>query len=574
MTQDQGQPAGPDDPRSPSAQIEAGTGRFAGRLWVLERVLAWTERPDTRFFVLLGEPGAGKSTFAAWVAGHGRVPQDPTAAAGLQRLRRRWSAVHICRSRAGGTTDPKTFASSISRQLAERHEGFGEAALRYVAPELQITQEVRENYGEVVGVRAGEVVVNSRDADDVYDKAVRQPLRDLAVSRPQSFPIFLLVDGLDEAWGRPEPNIVTLLEGSQDLPDVHFLVTTRDTPAIVERLGGRTRFDLSAAEFGTDNDSDIRAFVDERFDHDARLADAASNEKRQEIVDNVVARASGNFLFVEFLLDEVAAGARELEDLAGSPSGLYPLYRQYLDRLFPERDRPGGDDLWAETYRPLLGSLSVALPTAPQATLPRWLSWETEDLDLRLEAVRQLWEEIAEGTDDSGYRVYHRSLADFLAARSYLDEDRSTTKNPYFAAPKTQHERIATYYLGAGADWSLTDLYGLRQLVGHLRMWLDLEDDPRERQAVAGKLYQVALDPRFRAEQQRRLGGVGATVAACRVALDTALARNDLDVAEQLVTGLGTDLDPELRALAREFAQRIQTVDPRRFARLVKSLLG
>lgn len=551
-----------------------GTGRFAGRLWALDAVRAWTLKPETRYFVILGEPGAGKSTFAAWVAGHGRVPEDPEAAARLHDVRGRWSAVHICRAKAGGTVDPKTFASSISRQLASRMAGFGDAALRYLAPELQITQDVRENYGEVVGVRAAEIIVNSRDAEDVYDKAVRQPLRDLATTRPELFPVFILVDGMDEAWGRPEPNIVSLLEGSQDLPGVHLMVTTRDLPAIIERLTGRTRLDLSAAEFGTENDSDVRAFVEERFVADPRLAVAAADADRQQIVDNVVARASGNFLFVEFLLDEVAAGARPLQDLAGSPSGLYPLYRQYLDRLLPQVAQPGGADRWAETYRPLLGSLSVAVPNAPEATLPRWLDWEDEDLDLRLDEVRQLWEEMTDAaTQDHGYRVYHRSLGDFLGAREYPDEG-ATTRNRYFAAPKTQHERIAEYYLEGAGDWTLSDAYGLRQVVTHLRMWLELENDPRERQAVARKLYQVVLDPGFRAEQQRRLGGVDATVAGARIALDIALQRNDLDVAGELVTALGTDLDPELRALAREFAQRIQAVDPARFERLTKSLLA
>jgi len=164
------------------------------------------------------------------------------------------------------------------------------------------------------------------------------------------------------------------------------------------------------------------------------------------------------------------------------------------------------------------------------------------------------------------------------ATREYRDEGETSTKNRYFAAPKSQHERIATYYLSSGTgpdgDWTLCDGYGLRQVVTHLRMWLDLADDLREKKDVARQLYDVVLDPRFGAEQRSRLGGVDATIADCRIALEACLARNDLDVAETIVRTLAADLDPEVRALSREFTCRVQAVDTGRFERLTKSMLA
>ncbi len=568
-----------DDPLSPSEQVEKGTTRFAGRLWAVDRMLAWLRVPDTRFFVLTGEPGIGKSALAAWMVGHGPLPGDALGTSDLADMRHRWSAVHFCRAKAGGTLDPKTFAASMSRQLATRDEAFGELALHHLAPEVRITQTVGENRGHVVGIRAEQVIVNSRDADDVYDKAVRKPLRDLAQARPDLFPMFFLVDGLDEAWGRAEPNIVTLLERSDDLPEgVHVLVTTRDLPVVVERMADRTQLDLSAPGFGADNDRDVRAYVEERLGHDGLRAQAADLANRQAVVDELVASAGGNFLFVEFLLDDAASRPDGLGDLARTPRGLYPLYRQYLDRLLPAVAQPGGADAWAHTYRPLLGSLSVATPSAPEPALPRWLTWGMEDVDLRLGEVRQLWGESgAAGSPDHGYRIYHRSLADFLGTREYPD-GKVSTRNRYFAAPAVQHQRIATYYLsigtGADGDWAMSDRYGLRQVVPHLGAWLDGEDEPRLQREVARTLYQVVLDPGLKEEQERRLGGVGATVAAFRIALDTTLRRDDFDVAERLVTTLASDLDAELRALGHEFILRIQAVDPGRFDGLVKSLLA
>ncbi len=569
---------GPDDPVSPSGLVEKGTNRFAGRRWAFQRVTAWMLQPDTRFFVLTGEPGVGKSALAAWMAGHGPLPTDADGSSDLAAVRAHWSAVHFCRAKAGGTLDPKTFAASVSRQLATRHAAFAELALRHLAPEIRITQTIGDNRGLVVGIAAEQVIVNSRDAEDVYDKAVRKPLRDLARTRPGLFPVFLLVDGLDEAWGRAEPNIVTLLEHSEDLPEgVHVVLTTRHLPLVLERLADRTQLDLSAGEFSAESDEDIRTYVEGRLGEADLMPQAAALANRWEVVDRLVAAADGNFLFAEFLLDEAAGRPGRLEDPAGTPRGLYPLYRHYLDRLLPALAKPGGADAWASTYRPLLGTLSVATPSAPEPALPRWLAWRPEEVDLRLGEVRQLWEESGGvGTADHEYRVYHRSLADFLATRDYLD-GKVSTRNRYYAPPAAQHERIADYYMSVGAgtdgDWTASDPYGLRQVVPHLRAWLDLENEPRRQSDIARRLYDVVLDPGLKAEQERRLGGVGATTTAFRIAIEAALRRNEFDVAGELVTILASDLDAELRALGREFLQRIQATDPGLFDRMVKRLL-
>jgi hypothetical protein len=46
---------------------------------LLPKILTWLEQSDERLFLLMGDPGTGKSMRAARLAGHGLAPADPTA---------------------------------------------------------------------------------------------------------------------------------------------------------------------------------------------------------------------------------------------------------------------------------------------------------------------------------------------------------------------------------------------------------------------------------------------------------------------------------------------------------------
>ena len=61
--------------------------------------------------------------------------------------------------------------------------------------------------------------------------------------------MLILVDALDEAVTAPEPSIVTLLAGSQDLPrGVRFVLTSPNEPRVLDQFDGDAyRFNLSSA---------------------------------------------------------------------------------------------------------------------------------------------------------------------------------------------------------------------------------------------------------------------------------------------------------------------------------------
>lgn len=561
-------------------KIAKGAERFAGRSWVVDQVLDWMRNGSERFLILVGEPGSGKSALAAWLLRPGRTPSDAESAAKLAQVQKAWCASHFCVASARGTVSPNAFSQSLAQQLSDRYDAYALAVLQRAAPQFNITQDVRENWGNVIGVKVNNLIVNSKDAEDVYDQAVRQPLGAVYAKTPGLGQLFILVDGLDEAITFDPPNIVTLLAGSSDLPPgARFLITSRKERRVEEQFQDMRLLDISAAAWSAKNDGDVREYVELRIaepEIQSKFAALPSGVTAGALVDRIVGQAAGNFLYVEFLLDEIAAGFRTPEDLSTLPGRLYGLYSAFLDRVMPDMVKYGNTETWVNVYQPLLGSLSVAVPAAPDRTLPKWLQWDTADLNPRLDAVGQ----VTERTPDDGgaRRLYHRSMADFLSTDQY-PEQAGTASNRYFVSPRRQNERIARYYLEKATgewngDWSKADPYGLRQLVPHLKTLLELTDDAEEKSRIAENIYSLVLDARFGLAQQQVLGTSVATVASLRVALDTAFARADLHAVERCIQASASSPDIQVRALASEAINKLHNVDPEHAIAQIKGLLS
>jgi hypothetical protein len=498
---------------------------FVGRRWVLDQVVDWMEHKVERFMLITGEPGSGKTALAAWLAGAGPLPEEAAARANLERVRAGWSAAHYCIGRGqDGTLDPVNFVRLLAQQLSGRYTAYAEAIVTRISPNIRITQEIRENLGEVVGVQINTFVVNT-NPKDAYDRLVRDPLKALFEAQPK-LQVSILVDGLDEALFFGVTNIVMLLAGSDDLPPgVRFLLTSRNEPRVLSQFPKRSQLDLSNADNARMTDDDIRAYVRGRLAEEAIQKHMAALNAPAGIEDQLVRHAAGNFLYGEFLLDEVAAGKRSMTDMAGLPRGLYGLYREFLDRLLPEMLQRNSSSRWVEQYQPLLGSLSVATPAAPEVPLPRWIGQDEGVVTALLDEVTQVTEYLP--GDESGYTLYHRSMAEFLSTLRYQDNGTSTL-NRYFTAPRAQHERIARYYLRFGSNWRACDRYGLRELVSHLRARLDPQAPPDEQATQIADLYRIVLDSAFRAAQREKLGDVHATLTDLLAVLGLALERDDL----------------------------------------------
>jgi hypothetical protein len=498
------------------SSLQQGAAAIVGRQWVAARVLDWLQHGTERYFLLTGAPGSGKSTIAAWLAMPAADDDGP-----VDEIRTAWSARHFCMIRGGGgSIDPRRFIQLVAKQLGDRYDEFSLAVPANVGAQYNVHLEVRENWGNAIGVQIQNMFVTGATVTDVFSTAISAPLRAVVENRPDER-ICILVDGLDEALTATLPNIVSLLAGEGDLPDgVRFLLTSRNERRVVDRFLARDegcrRLDLSAAGQAADNTEDLREYVVRRG-----MGGAAA--------DKIVQRSAGNFLYARMLLDEVAAGRRQLTDLDTLPTGLYSLYRAYLSRLMPDMEQYGGSTVWLNQHRPLLGRLSAAVAPVPLSVLAAWLDRERGDVVAWLDDLQQLVR--YDGKAD-GYQIYHASMVDFLAAERTEDGG----DNLFFVSPDQQHDRIADYYIDYAANhgWTDCDDYGLANLPRHLTRSPD-------------RLHTLLTVPGFVEAQLTRFGDARIAAESFRIALDVARVRNDLPAADRLLDILAQSPWVELR---------------------------
>lgn len=553
-----------------------GARDFVGRAWVLDQVEDWMANGSERFLLLVGEPGWGKSSLCAWLIGPGR--QAPTAAGKkqLRKLRRAWSAAYLCSATSGSSVNPTAFCRSLTEQLAHASDRFAAAFLERAAPgQYNIDIDVGENAGQVIGILTKKIVVEAPDVRDVYEQSIRLPLADLEMADTGTDPIFILVDGLDDALTFASPNIVDLLAASTDFPErVRFLLTSRREDRVLRSFPpahGVRVMTLSDAASATANENDVREYVLSRLSEPdvARQADAAAGG-RDAFVDGLVRHADGNFLFARFVLDNPppAAEAAEAAEAADAsyvavPPGLQAAYDHFLARVLPGVAQYGVDPTWDAVVKPFLGAITVAVPAAPESKLPHWV--EEGDVPTALSTVGQLTEWV--DLDGGSRRLYHRSLGDFLSADKLGPVAGEPQTNRFYVSPRAHHEAIVRHYLGAienewHGDWERCDEYGLRQLAPHLEALHRLTSDGDERKAVAERLCSLALDPGFQAAQRARLGNGDATIEAVRLALDVYADAGDSAAIRERVRRVAESWEPEMRASAARALSELSKTTP------------
>jgi hypothetical protein len=495
--------------------------RFTGRTWLPDLVLDWADHGSERFLIIRGKPGSGKSACAAWICGAGPLPAGEEARAKLERVRRLWDAAYFCDASLRDTIIPSEFSRKIAEQLAVRFPSYDSLLVKYdQSARIDVEQTAANVTGDQVGVKLYGAKFSSAP-EDTYQKTVARPLTELAKTDP-NMKVFVVVDSLDEANTFQLPNIVTMLASSTGIAaGVRFVVTTRDDPKIVPRFAAAARIiDLSTGQWRTETDSDIRKYVNTRIAERAIAALVPPALQPDALAEKLVRVASGNFLYISFLLDEIA-NHRTFDDLDTLPSGLYDLYRVYLERIMPGQHGPEFSTRISDLMRNALGALSAAMDAIPKTILAKWLGI---DLDETTRIFTDLTQIVTSNAD--GYRLYHRSLVDFFNSPEY-EVNGNVVQNLNAIRVQDHHRRIARYYLdGFRGRWDKCDDYGLRYLSAHLRE-LAGED------AYRNELYALIAEPVMSA----KLSGTGSHKAFSgdvSMALDAAEAERPPNL-EQIV---------------------------------------
>ncbi|MEV0295830.1 hypothetical protein [Nocardia sp. NPDC050710] len=489
---------------------------FIERSWLAEAVTELLDEPDCRFVLLTGEPGCGKSAFAAWLAEH-----EPSA---LRYFVRRDS---MSRASAG---DVRSVLLTLGHQFAVLHpEAFETDALTLVieqqagrvgrggrmvgvkvedlvvspfaATSAVISQLADEIDGEVVAVEASRIVADERlmDFENLQYLALLAPALALARIRPETR-VLVVIDGLDELRYLPRDqvaDVLTWLAVCPELPaNIRVVVTARPDRDLLARFRAAQRRwlrELVIGDESTEVDRDLRRYTNRVAAVEPLLGAGlrAVDLVPEKFLADVAERADGSFQYARSVVRAVLdASANDrhgdlaaLARLAELPSEMNDLYAFFLGLVYegaqtvvavssdPEQWAPA----WGALYHPLLAAFALAQePLTPKAAA------ELVGLPVAAEWIATAMTRLAQFLDevDGGYQLYHESF------REFLESERT---DPLLRVDSAHwHNRItvrARRRFGGGVAWLTADPYIRRYLAVHA--------------AAAGGLDELVLDPGF-----------------------------------------------------------------------------
>lgn len=365
--------------------------KFTGRQWVFNAIRQWLdEPPEQRVFWICGGPGVGKTALSAI----------------LSSRYREVVALHLCKFGHAQKSDPRSVVTSIVYQLSTQLPDY-EARLARMDLE----------------------VLTKDDATTMFDNLLVQPFSKL--NTPDRA-IVILIDALDEATTDGYNQLAAFVANEfSKTPDwLRLIITSRPENAVTSPLHGLNPFVLNTET--EDNREDIRNYIRRELETQfQKRIDAKS------IVEQVLDRSEGVFLYVERVCHDVRSGLLSLDRLNEFPRGLSGIFLQFFNRLvwIDDKDKPRPDyERYRGEFRPALRAIFAARDPLPTEILQRLFDWKEEELQDFTRTLGSLFPV----TRESGAEViklYHKSLADWLA-----DE---TKAGPYFVSVVEGHRLLA-----------------------------------------------------------------------------------------------------------------------------------
>ena len=516
--------------------VQERAAHFTGRGWVFARLDQFLRQPPGAF-LLLGEPGAGKTAIAAQLAlaAAGRLT---AAAAAAPHRAVPIAAAYFCRA---GSVDLLDIAQRLSDQLAEAVPSFAHARQATLLPEIRVG-DVQVRTGDIAsgGSATGVHIDLSRlEAETAFVRAVTLPLKRVRETGEMTR-IMLLVDALDESLASKAAEALPRLLG--DVEYAHLLVTARPDHRATGGLRERAEcIDLLAdAPPGID---DVLEYLQRRLASEGAPAAMAVLSRR------IAEQASGNFLYafyvVEALRRDNVLTALDSAAARGVPlpgGGLPGVYRSFLRRELWRDDRA-----WLTRFGPVLAPLALAQDEGLTTEQLRLIAGRLSGEPVTRTAVRDVTRaarQFLEGpAPDGPVRVYHQSFANFL-----VDPE----QNPDFLidAAEVHNAIVETYSATSPLSW---DTYARRNLALHA--------------TKAGRLDHLLEDVRFLlvAEPGRLVPHLDAVRSAPARATAAVYRQTVHTLAGLDPTGRASQLELTARRLdRRSLADRIAAAAPGR----------
>ncbi len=443
---------------------EEHESNLTGRQWVLQKIHDWlTSKHGSRYFVLTGEPGSGKTAIAAHLYISSKAKQNEGSP---ELFKGDWlAAAHFCSTRDVRLINPLGFISALSEQLSQKYKQYSNSTIDNESQtRISTNQQVGVNHGTIIGVSIGNVYLPETSPEDLFYRSVIKPLSDLHQKDP-ALRTIILVDGIDESLeysGRM--SIPKLISRTELLPpNVRFILTSRQGMQIEQIFRSATIVNLSDSTHRGLADEDMLLYLKQKI---KGFSDV--------MVQKLCQQANGNFLYARLVTDSLLRGDCSFEQAIELPTGLDALYVENLRKAF-SREK--------ELFIPkiVLGIITAAQENLSVTQIAAISKLSTEHVLHCLRTTGQfLLASNGNNSDDIVYSIYHKSFEDFLSRKSIL-VDGCLVQNIFWIALSEIHCKFADYFISSWGGFEnqlpslvtesqhgIMKLYGLKHVICHL----------------------------------------------------------------------------------------------------------
>ena len=352
---------------------------FIGREWVKDRVDAWLDDPDgTRICFVFGDPGIGKSAFAAhYTHYNGRV-----------------AAAIFCDYNNTHFNRPRSVIQTLAFLLACR------------LPDYRIALADALDYANDLGLY---------NESELFDLLLAQPLSVGTVDGNRET-MCILIDGLDESGDR-DRNILTevLTKYAERLPKwLRIMAFSRKVEIITGLSGGADTIDLTGGL--EENKADIRAYFE--YCLSGRFG---GGENYTAMIDSLSENSGGIFLYATLMSDALQKGKMSIEDTGSVPDGLDSAFYRWFQWFFPDIKE------YEKDWQMPLACIAASPEPIPEEEIKIVFGWTNTKLNKLKHTLEVLFRKDVNDFKKDTLQLSHKYISEWLfsdaAGRYQLDRE-------------------------------------------------------------------------------------------------------------------------------------------------------
>ena len=399
---------------------------FIGRSWLFRELESSFHHTvyenDITGVLIIGNPGTGKSALSA---------QLVCSRTSSRIIHERILGYHLCKHSDKNTQTAGKFVRNLADMIARRIPEYG----FLVSNSSHI---MRSLYTDCVTIQ---------DPVGCFEQAILTPLKNLSNVPKDNW--YIVIDALDECLTQTEMrhSIMFLLKSKiSRFPSwLKLVVTSRNQSTISFHAGYMKKLIIHPQD--DRNYQDIELFLTTKFYRDGPLIHRvnalfgdSSKQKTDKLIDALLNRSQGNFLFVKEMIQHWETSRITRDDPYALPDTLEDLFHSYFQRYYGGREKFKAVrrvlELLVATFQPLTEKEIFNVLRTKEPSLD-------EEYDFK-ERIKPIEHFLTYG-ENGVVTLYHQSLTEWLTSDN-------TGNEPFFVSKRKGHDMLCEFYFKVIAE--------------------------------------------------------------------------------------------------------------------------